>query len=96
MARGLDVYRDVCADCHYRSDFRGTQFQFEWRRRSVRDFYRIIVETMPEEKPGELDPQQYVDVVAFLLSLNGFTPGDAELVADEEALRAYSMAAPGG
>jgi len=93
--RGLEVFRDVCVECHYRSDFRGTQFQFEWRRRSVRDFYKTIVETMPEENPGELAPQQYIDVVTFLLSLNGFPAGDTELVGDEETLRAFSMAAPG-
>jgi hypothetical protein len=61
----------------------------------VRDFYKVIVETMPEENPGELDPQQYIDVVTFLLSLNGFPAGDTELVGDEQALRAFSMAAPG-
>lgn len=93
--RGLEVFRDVCVECHYRSDFRGTQFQFEWRRRTLRDFYKTIVETMPEENPGELDPQQYIDVVTFLLSLNGFPAGDTELVGDEEALRAFSMAPPG-
>ena len=49
---------------------------------------------MPEENPGELAPQEYIDVVTFVLSLNGFLPGDTELVADEEALRAFSMAAP--
>lgn len=93
--RGLEVFRDVCVECHYRSDFRGTQFQFEWRRRTVRDFYKTIVETMPEENPGELESQQYIDVVTFLLSLNGFPAGDTELVGDEDALRSFSMAAPG-
>ncbi len=93
--RGLEVFRDVCVECHYRSDFRGTQFRFEWRRRTVRDFFKTIVETMPEENPGELDPQQYIDVVTFLLSLNGFPAGDTELVGDQEALRAFSMTPPG-
>jgi mono/diheme cytochrome c family protein len=90
--RGLEVFRTVCAECHYRSDFRGSQFRFDWRRRTVGDLYGIVVETMPEEDPGGLDPQQYADVVAFILSLNGFEAGEDELVADEEALRAYSLA----
>lgn len=93
--RGLAVFRDVCVECHYRSDFRGTQFQFEWRRRSVGDFYKTIVENMPEDDPGALDPQEYIDVVAFLLSLNGFSAGSDELLADEELLRGFSMATPG-
>jgi len=94
VERGLAVYRDVCVECHYRSDFRGTQFQFEWRRRSVGDFYQTIVESMPEDDPGGLDLQGYIDVVAFLLSLNGFSAGNDELVADEELLRSFSMVAP--
>ncbi len=95
VERGLDVYRAVCSECHYRSDFRGTQFQFEWRRRSVGDFYQTIVDQMPEDDPGTLNPQEYIDVVAFLLSLNGFLAGNDELVADEELLRDLSMAPPG-
>lgn len=94
--RGLAVFRRVCAECHYRSDFRGTQFTWEWRRRTVRDLFKTIVETMPEEDPGGLDDQEYIDVTAFILSLNGFEPGDVELPADEAWLRGVSMTPTGG
>jgi len=92
--RGLQVYRGTCSECHTRSEFRGEEFQADWRDRSVWVFYRNILRTMPEDNPGGLDPQQYVDVVAFILGLNGFPAGDVELVAEEGELRAYSMAAP--
>ncbi len=93
--RGLTVFQDACAGCHYPSDFSGAQFESEWNDRSVRDFYRSIVATMPEDDPGGLEAQQYIDVVAFFLSLNGFPAGEVELKADEEALRAFNMTAAG-
>ena len=70
--RGRSSFRSICSECHYSSEFRGTQFQFEWRRRTVWDFYREISRTMPEDAPGSLDPQQYVDIVSYVLRANGF------------------------
>jgi hypothetical protein len=96
VERGVEVFREACADCHYRSELRGTEFQLAWRGRTVWDFYEIVKETMPEEDPGALDPQQYIDVVAFVLSLNGFPEGEVELAGEDALLDAFSMAAPTG
>lgn len=93
--RGRDAFRASCAECHYSSEFRGSQFQFAWRRRTVADLYVEIVRNMPEDAPGSLESQVYVDVVAYILELNGFPPGGGELPADEAVLGRYSMAAPG-
>ena len=92
--RGRAVFRSVCSECHYSSEFRGAQFQFEWRRRTVWNFYREISRTMPEDAPGSLDPQQYVDIISYVLRSNGFEPGDAELTPDEAVMDAHSMASP--
>jgi hypothetical protein len=51
---------------------------------------------MPDDDPGSLALSQYIDVVAYILQLNGFPEGEAELVADENALAAYTLAAPKG
>tara|TARA_B100000029_G_scaffold494257_1_gene557756 strand:+ start:6420 stop:6569 length:150 start_codon:yes stop_codon:yes gene_type:complete len=37
---------------------------------------------MPDSNPGGLDIDQYVDILAFLLSSNGYTDGDIELLPD--------------
>jgi hypothetical protein len=34
---------------------------------------------MPQGKPGSLTPDQYVDVIAFILDANGFKSGATEL-----------------
>ena len=93
--RGRAAFRSVCAECHYSSEFRGTQFQFEWRRRTVWDFFREVSRTMPEDAPGSLEAQEYVDIVTYVLRSNGFPPGQRELVPEESIMDAHAMAAPG-
>ena len=51
---------------------------------------------MPEDAPGSLPPQQYVDIVAYILRMNGFEPGSTELPADAEVLKELSLAPLGG
>jgi hypothetical protein len=92
--RGRASFRAICSECHFSSEFRGTQFQFEWRRRTVWDFYREISRTMPEDAPGSLEPQQYVDIISYVLRANGFSAGDRELTADQAVLDSHSMASP--
>jgi mono/diheme cytochrome c family protein len=94
--RGRTTFRATCADCHYSSEFRDAQFKFNWGKRTVADLYRNIVENMPEDAPGSLPPQQYVDVVTYILQLNGFPPGPRELTGDEEAMGAVILEAPTG
>jgi len=64
-ARGRDAFRASCAECHYSSEFRGSQFQFSWGRRTVGDLFTEIVRNMPEDDPGSLEDQVYADIVAY-------------------------------
>ena len=93
--RGQSEFRQFCGDCHSTSEFRGQNFQYTWRRRTAWDFYELVSSTMPENAPGSLLDEQYVDVIAYVLRLNGFTPGDHELPATQEALDQFVMDAPG-
>lgn len=92
--RGRDSFRASCAECHYSSEFRGSRFQFEWRRRTVGDLLTEIVSNMPEDAPGSLEDSVYLDIVAYILQLNGFPAGSAELPTDRASLRRYGLAAP--
>ena len=42
---------------------------------------------MPVDAPGSLTNQQYVDVVAYMLQLNGHPAGKSALAPDPAALR---------
>ncbi len=85
--RGREAFTEVCRECHSSSEFRGRNFEFTWRRRTAWDLYREIRRTMPEDFPGGLAPQTYVDVIAYLLEINDYSPNGAELLPNEESLR---------
>lgn len=93
--RGRQVFRESCSECHYSSEMQGTQFQFQWGRRTVEDLYEHLVKTMPEDAPGTLSSSAYVDVVSYILRLNGFQAGPAELRSDDPSFQ-VSLEAPSG
>jgi mono/diheme cytochrome c family protein len=93
---GREQFGAVCGECHTTGEFRGDDFQFTWRRRTAWDFFRTVKSTMPENAPGSLSDAAYVSVVAYVLQLNGFEPGDAELSATEAALDEFVLDSPPG
>ncbi len=80
--RGRTIFDETCSDCHTNSEFRGRLFRSNWGHRTVYAFYRTVRSTMPDDNPGGLEPQMYLDVVAYILSMNGHEAGDSELSAD--------------
>jgi cytochrome c5 len=90
--RGRDVFRAQCTECHYSSEFSDSQFKFKWSRRTAGSLYQMIQTQMPETAPGSLAPEQVVDIVSYILRMNGFEPGAAELAPDRVVLDAISLA----
>ena len=93
--RGRTTFDEVCSECHTSSEFKGRLFQSNWGRRTVYSFYRTIRSTMPDDNPGGLEEQVYLDVVSYLLSQNGHEAGATELSADSP-MREVRMAPAAG
>ncbi len=91
--RGRVTFDEVCSECHTTSEFRGRFFQSNWGRRTVYSFFRTVRSTMPDDNPGGLEEQIYLDVVAYILSINGHDAGTAELAADSP-MREVRIAPP--
>jgi mono/diheme cytochrome c family protein len=87
-AQGEAVYKRVCSECHATKDHSNEDFRFNWKGRSVLELFNNIRNTMPEETPGSLAPQEYADIVAYMMKLNGIPSGPRPLVPDTTALRA--------
>jgi len=85
--RGREVYTTACARCHTTAQHSGATFAATWNNRRVFDLYDILYNTMPLDDPGGLSEQEYVDVVAYILQLNGHTAGKAVLQPDPASLR---------
>jgi S-disulfanyl-L-cysteine oxidoreductase SoxD len=86
LERGTSLFNDRCATCHAPREFSGRSFELSWGGRPVGEFFQFIRTAMPYDQPGSLEAQQYVDVTAYVLSLNGYAAGDRDLPPDTARL----------
>jgi mono/diheme cytochrome c family protein len=84
--RGLQVFNTVCSDCHDTADWQAAAFLGRWSGESLGRLFWQIHDTMPYGAPASLTPQQYADVVSYILSLNNVPAGSAELTEQSDAL----------
>ena len=84
--RGRDVYAGLCAGCHQAVTHVGPQFSTSWAGKKLSDLFGFLRERMPKNDPGSLSEQEYVDVMSYMLRLNGMPSGVDELPADSVAL----------
>lgn len=64
----------------------GSSFSDRWNELTVGDMFVTIGTTMPYDKPATLSPQDYIDIISYLLKMNAIPAGDAELPPDVETL----------
>jgi mono/diheme cytochrome c family protein len=89
LARGEDIYYADCTTCHNDDlsggamhsapALAGDAFLARWNGRSARDLLELARTTMPEGQPRSLTDQQYLDVIAFVLSRNRIALGEGAL-----------------
>ena len=98
--RGEEVYEGACGLCHGRRlngapddpDMRSTpplaraRFLRVWEGRSLATLFEYSRATMPEDNPSSMTEQEYVDVIAYMLSVGGMPAGDDELQLDPRSL----------
>ena len=85
--RGRDTYQMQCKSCHTPASHTGVVFANSWHCKPLSALYNFIVERMPKNEPGSLQPYEYADVLAYLLKLNEMPSGNEELPADSVALK---------
>jgi mono/diheme cytochrome c family protein len=98
--RGQAAYASPCGTCHGRRlngapddpDMLSTpplaraKFLRGWEGRSLATLFEYTRATMPESNPGSLTDEEYVDIIAYMLSVSGMPPGDDELQPDPQSL----------
>ena len=98
--RGEEAYAGACGTCHGRRlngapddpDMRSTpplaraRFLRIWEGRSLATLFEYTRATMPESNPSSLTDQEYVDVIAYMLTVGGMPAGDDELQPDPQSL----------
>src|SRR5262245_20003921 len=101
--RGDGLYARECSTCHGETlkggegapALVGAAFVADWSKGTLSDLFDKISQTMPAppEQPGKLSPQQNADVLAFVLSKNGFPAGAADMPVSADALKRIRIAA---
>ncbi|MDH3509107.1 MAG: cytochrome c, partial [Gammaproteobacteria bacterium] len=92
-SRGERRFQQACAACHRRVEIRSRWFQAT-AHETLSDLYEQIALTMPEGNPGSLSPEQYTDILAFILMIKDYPAGDEELPPDQTRLQSFSLEAP--
>ena len=93
--RGRALYAKECASCHGSTlsggetapPLTGAAFLANWSGLSVGELFERIRVSMPEGRPGTLSRQQNADILAYILSVNQFPAGKAELQKDTDRLK---------
>lgn len=94
--RGEGVYKMSCQSCHAKTEYTGETFTVAWVSKTVFDVFDQIRSQMPEDNPGSLERQQYIDVVAYIFSLNAYPTGANELPGDDGGLKQIRIDSPQG
>lgn len=94
-ANGETEYKASCIDCHgpHLNDgefggppLKGDGFAAKWFKLPASALAGYIHAAMPPDAPGRLPMGTYVEIVAYILSVNGLPPGTRDMPADMNAL----------
>src|SRR6266850_3348963 len=95
VKRGEKLYAQLCSSCHGQelagndeaAPLSGPAFQASWEGLSVGELSNRVRVSMPPNDPGTLSRQQIVDILSYVLSVNGFPTGKSELDSKPEVLK---------
>ena len=84
--QGAKLFSDDCAMCHGTDlsggagpPLAGKPFIGKWTGQTADDLHDVVSTQMPLTAPGSLKPGEYLALVAFILSKNGYPAGSAPL-----------------
>jgi cytochrome c len=94
QTRGKALYLDKCSACHQETlkgttetpPLTGDMFWMNWETYSANNLFQQVKATMPEDNPGGLKPEEYVDIVAYVLKFNE-VPMTGDLASDADSLK---------
>ena len=93
-SRGEQTYMSICVSCQPKGSYTAPAFRDKWNGALLSDLYGFISTSMPKMEPGSLEPEEYAQVLAYLLKINGAPTGKGELPADAKALRRIRISFP--
>lgn len=95
VERGEESFLDECMECHELPEFTAAgAFLEEQIGETVWSVFEFIWSEMPEDRPAWLDPGEYADILAYILSVYGFPSGPSDMPIERGALEQVTIEAP--
>lgn len=92
--QGKTLYSERCSACHGNAlegkngpALAAASFKADFDGLTVDDLFEYVQKSMPRGNAGTLSREQTTDLVAFLLTSNGFPAGDKNLPEDVSSLK---------
>ena len=89
--RGEQRFKVSCSSCHTPGDFAGGALADRWSGQTMGDVFDFVSNTMPENDPGGLKPEEYASVLAYILRINGYPVGAQDMPASKDALKPFEV-----
>jgi mono/diheme cytochrome c family protein len=101
--RGEALYQEHCSGCHgaelISSDpeypnLTAPQFRWNWGKKTLAERLQRVRTSMPPAAKDSLPAQDYLDVITFILKVNGYPAGAHDIKADSPDLPAIIVDPP--
>jgi hypothetical protein len=83
-----------CFSCHAPVDWTTSRFLDPSSDQKLGDLFQTISRSMPMDSPGKLSREEYADIVAYMLRLQGAPAGETELPSEVRELDRIYVARP--
>jgi mono/diheme cytochrome c family protein len=93
--RGDSVFKSICVSCHSPTEFTSVDFKAMWAGKQVFFLFDQLRSNMPQDNPGGLSREQYAAVVAYILKIQEFPAGTADLPHTDDELKTIVFPAKG-
>lgn len=93
-AKGEQVYMTHCVSCHPPGTYAAQAFRDKWNGATLSKLVEFVTDTMPKNEPGSLDDQAYIQVISYILRINGAPPGKTPLAAGSDQLKKIRLYLP--
>lgn len=95
VERGRESFTWKCMDCHELQEFTGVGAYLEGMdKEPIWAVFEYIWAEMPEDMPAWLEPEEYADILSYILSVYGMPTGPTDLPVDQAALEAIQLQGP--
>lgn len=96
---GIALYEEFCVECHgdrldngrFATPIKGFFFTNKWGGKSLGELARFTYEEMPEGNGKYLNIDEYIALIAYILSENGFTSSGTALSEDFSELDGITL-----